>query len=264
MSATTAARSRVAAPEAPKFVAGATALYAQLASVLRSRIRGGDWKPGEDIPSIDELCKHYGLGRITVRQALMILADEGLISSHRGRRTFVTWSPPGDESLPLFPSVTAIEHDVEHYSIEVVERIRVKQPPSRFARWGEFRGPYMRLRKVEFEGERPYGFSDLYIPEELYRRFPKGAENRAKLVRLVLQYARPPVTGARERITVAAADFEEASRLSYPMSAPVARVERVFADRDRRIVYCGQTVYRGDLFAVERDLAAFLKPGPKP
>jgi GntR family transcriptional regulator len=244
----------------PKFVAGPTALYAQLASVLRSRILGGDWKAGEDTPRIDELCEQYGLGRVTVRQALKILADEGLISSQRGRRTFVTYVPPDGQAMqPLFLSVAAIEQDVEHYSIEIVERVKVDRPPSKFSRWGSFRGPYMMIRKVDKDGDRPYCLSELYIPEEIYRRFPRGAENRAKLVRLVLRHARPAITAARERITVAAADFEEASRLSYPISAPVARVERGFSDRDGRIVYCGRATYRGDRFSMERNLADYLK-----
>ena len=70
-SSASSARSRTA----PKFVAGSTTLYAQLASVLRGRILGGEWAPGSDIPSIEELCSQYGLGRITVRQALQILAS---------------------------------------------------------------------------------------------------------------------------------------------------------------------------------------------
>ena len=55
---------------APRFVAGATTLYAQLASVLRNRILSGEWRLDDTLPSIDELCAHYQLGRITVRQAL--------------------------------------------------------------------------------------------------------------------------------------------------------------------------------------------------
>jgi GntR family transcriptional regulator len=244
---------------APRFVAGATALYAQLASVLRSRILSGEWRSGELIPSIEELCIHYGLGRITVRQALQILSGEGLVSSQRGRRTFVTYAPEGTGATPLFSTVASLETKVPNYMIRVLSRSRVAGLPA--GRWslGEDKGPYMLIRKVDQDGDQPYGLSSIYVAEDIYKRFPKNAENRSKLAQLVLQFAKPPLASARERYTIVAADYEEASQLSYPMSAPVARVERVFCDKAQRVVYYGVTSYRGDRFGLERDLTEYLR-----
>ena len=64
--------------------------YAQVADALRNRIRRGAWKQDEAIPSIDRLMAEFGVGRVTVRQAIQILAREGLLSPEQGRGTFVT------------------------------------------------------------------------------------------------------------------------------------------------------------------------------
>lgn len=64
-------------------------LYHQIASDLRQRILSGSWKAGERIPSEPELAALYRTSRVTVRQALRILSDEGLVSREPGRGSFV-------------------------------------------------------------------------------------------------------------------------------------------------------------------------------
>lgn len=243
----------------PRFVAGATALYAQLASVLRSRVLSGEWATGEPIPSIDELCSSYGLGRITVRQALQILADEGLVSSQRGRRTFVTYTHEGGGAKPLFSSIASLDKRVPNYRIRVLSRQRAKGLPP--GRWevGREEGPYVHIRKVDQDGDQPYGLSSIYVADDVYKRFPKDAEGSAKLAQLALKYAKPALTVARERLTVEPADFDAATALAYPMAAPVARAERVFCDSNDRVIYYGVTIYRGDRFGLERDVTAYLR-----
>lgn len=240
-----------------RFVPGPITLYAQLASVLRGRIISGEWPDGEAIPSIQELCETYSLGRITVRQALQILANEGLVYSQRGRRTIVTHSEQRGIQ-PLFLSVADIDAEVADYSIRILSRSRVDELPA--ARWaiGASAGPYQLIRKIDHEGNRPYALSTLYIVDSLYRRFPKGAEERSKLARLATQYAKPRITSARERLVVGNATMEEATQLDCPLASPMARAERVFCDTNGNVMLYGTTTYRGDRFGLERDLSDYL------
>lgn len=65
-----------------------TPLYVQLADLLRKKIATGEIKIGDKLPSESEMIKEYNLGRLTVRDALSILANEGLIEKHHGKGTF--------------------------------------------------------------------------------------------------------------------------------------------------------------------------------
>lgn len=72
-------------------------LYHQICEQLQSRIREGVYRPGQMIPSETELAKSYGVGRPTVRQAMDLLVQRGLIQRKRGAGTFVREpSPPID------------------------------------------------------------------------------------------------------------------------------------------------------------------------
>lgn len=64
-------------------------IYVQLGDVISQTIEDGTYKPGDKLPSENELCNKYGISRITVRQALSLLAQKGLIYSMHGKGTFV-------------------------------------------------------------------------------------------------------------------------------------------------------------------------------
>lgn len=64
--------------------------YFQLKEILRERIRAGEWKPGDLIPSERELSEKYGISRMTARQAITDLVNEGLFYREQGKGTFVS------------------------------------------------------------------------------------------------------------------------------------------------------------------------------
>ena len=66
-----------------------TPLYLQLAALLREDIAAGRLRPGDKLPSESELVERYGVGRVTVREALALLVNEGLLRKLQGRGTFV-------------------------------------------------------------------------------------------------------------------------------------------------------------------------------
>ena len=68
---------------------GDRAVYRQLADQLRGDILAGEYGPGGVIPSEIMLMQQYGVARNTVRLAMTMLREEGLVVTHHGRGTFV-------------------------------------------------------------------------------------------------------------------------------------------------------------------------------
>jgi GntR family transcriptional regulator len=75
--------------------------YLQIADALRRQLKG----EGERIPSEHQLCTLFKVSRPTVRQALDVLVQEGLLYRHAGRGTFSTPTPGGDRKLRVIGSV---------------------------------------------------------------------------------------------------------------------------------------------------------------
>ncbi|WP_201407290.1 GntR family transcriptional regulator [Mycobacterium paraintracellulare] len=63
--------------------------YRQIAGMLREAISSDRLSPGERLPSEAELIEHFGVARMTVRQAMQELRSEGLVTSQHGRGVFV-------------------------------------------------------------------------------------------------------------------------------------------------------------------------------
>ncbi|MEE7546763.1 GntR family transcriptional regulator [Xanthomonas sp. Kuri4-1] len=67
-----------------------TPLYLQLAGTLGEAIRAGQWKAGEALPAERQLCERLGISRVTLRQAVDALVEQGLVNRRQGAGTFVT------------------------------------------------------------------------------------------------------------------------------------------------------------------------------
>lgn len=68
---------------------GPVPLYQQLADLLRQQIESGQLLPNRPVPSETTLQQEYGVSRDTVRHALEILREAGLVVTVRGKGTYV-------------------------------------------------------------------------------------------------------------------------------------------------------------------------------
>src|SRR5688572_4114445 len=72
-----------------RVAAGAGPLYLRLQEVLRARIEAGEWPPESPFPTDADLIAEYGVSRTTVREAVLALAQEGLLYRRQGKGTFI-------------------------------------------------------------------------------------------------------------------------------------------------------------------------------
>jgi GntR family transcriptional regulator len=74
-------------------------LYYQLQEVLKEDIDGGNWQPGEILPSEAELEAQFGVSRTVIRKALDVLAADGQVVRQKGRGTVVAPPKLGYEAI---------------------------------------------------------------------------------------------------------------------------------------------------------------------
>ena len=65
-------------------------IYAQLEGILLEMIESGELKPGDMIPSENELSKKYGISRMTAKKAIDSLTIKGLVERTQGKGTYVS------------------------------------------------------------------------------------------------------------------------------------------------------------------------------
>ncbi|GGJ23630.1 GntR family transcriptional regulator [Neoroseomonas lacus] len=248
--------------------ASRVALYLRLSRVFRERIAAGEWAPGALIPGLPQLCEDFQVSRVTMRQALAILAQQGLIGIGRGRGTWVmpdALDRLGGRSLRDAISDTGAADT--GLQIKVLQRTDdVPLAADLRSRAPQETGPFTRILKRHHMGGRPFALLDYYIEAALFRRFPQGAESRFKLGRLLRQAIGPARMTLLEEVTLTHADPRLAELLGCGMGEVLVRMRRWYRDAEGRVPLAGTSYYRGDGFAleVERPLAAEIFPAPTP
>jgi GntR family transcriptional regulator len=72
--------------------------YRQVANALRGRIADGTIPPGRRIPSLVELEAEFSVARDTLRKAVQVLKDEGLVETVPGMGVYVIEEPPTENA----------------------------------------------------------------------------------------------------------------------------------------------------------------------
>lgn len=105
-------------------------LYYQLENLIKQQIQSGLLKPGDQLPTEQELCDRYDISRAPVRQALALLAQQGIIYRRPGIGTFVAKS--GEESLPRQATLRLMTHEQRWISLltRAMEQQKEEHPKS--------------------------------------------------------------------------------------------------------------------------------------
>lgn len=228
--------------------------YLQVASALRRRISEGFWPVGGRIATLEELETEFGVARVTVRQAIDLLASEGLVKSHQGRGTFVTKAPDVDRWLQLATDwqslVAPIRDNVPHPLPTGPE------PPPRIEEGdGNAAESYVFLRSIQKRAGKPFAYARVHIAKHVHARAPKAFATRVALA-VLSELKDLEISRAHQTIAIGAADLETARYLEIPLNAPTAEARCVVADDSGVIIYLGEITYPGDCVRMNIELIA--------
>lgn len=228
-------------------------LYAQLAELLRQRIARGVWRIGQKVPSIESIVSEFEVARVTVRQAVALLQDEGLLSAQPGRGTFVTGVPGKERWLKLETSLRALA-DVYRHDKPQLTLLEDASATAPLASDDGLPAPgYHFMRRVHSRNNEAFCVISLYLDERVFQLAP--ARFRAEtVIPVLLDLPAVVIASARQTLTISSADVGVAQQLGVPLNAPVAVVRRVFKAPDGTVLYLGEVVYRGDYIHFELDL----------
>ncbi len=229
------------------------AIYLQLATLFRNWITSKKWPVGLRIPNVDDLASEFAVARGTIREALGVLEDEGLLSRFRAKGTFVRQAPMQVVPHELEVNWAALISAHEGADIQTLFTRTLRDLPVEFRSYGQSSSKYQMMRRLHLRDGAPYLLGTFYLDYELYKLGSPAQFRRKPTLPILHKIAADRIGKARQRMTIGMADVETANFLRIPLNSPVAYVSRIALDRDGRTIYIGEGIYRGD--AVQLDIA---------
>ena len=228
-------------------------VYYQIKQTIKNWIINREYGPGSRIPSENQLATHFKVNRLTVRQALSQLAQEGFLVRKRGKGTFVT----GNEdlidrfSLEFSGFMDDLFYQVQRAKTESVS-INQMKPPNRHIQEKldlmDDTEEVTQILRVRFFRGNPFAYTINYLPTGIGKKINKAALYKKPLLQIMEQELHIKFVEALQTIEASFADQEVADLLGVAPGMPILFVERTMYTTNRRPVELVQTSYRGDLY----------------
>jgi DNA-binding GntR family transcriptional regulator len=144
----------------------ATALYMQIADLLRSDIDAGAFATDSKLPGENELTRRFGVSRVTVRQAIAQLLTDGYVVSKQGKGTFVSRQKLLHDLKPMRGFYDALVAQGVEPKTKLLEFGPASPPESVKEAFGSPENDCFQLKRLYLVDDEPIALVVSYLPPE--------------------------------------------------------------------------------------------------
>ena len=231
-------------------------IFAQIRARLEDAIASGSLAPHQRIPSERQLSEHFGVSRMTVRQALDAIAHDQLVYSRPGQGTFVADRKIIEQPLQ---HLTSFSEDILGRGMQPSSRVldqRIVHPSFEMARLFGLAPTIqlVRLTRLRLADAEPLAIETVHIPAPYVPGLLDRDLAAESLYTVLAREYGLKLTGARQTIEAALPTAEEMASLLMDEPQPVLRISRLTFDEGDRVVEYVRSIYRGDRYHLTVEL----------
>nr|WP_309099017.1 GntR family transcriptional regulator [Fredinandcohnia onubensis] len=222
-------------------------LYYQLKEIIEKKIETGEWKPGDKIPSENDLRTTYNVSRNTVQKALNDLVTEGLLERIQGRGTFIS-KPKIEQSLTSFYSFSKVMEKKGMNPKDILLNLDILTVPNKIAKELQINveEKVVTLQRIRTANKEPIILETSYIPSKLVPGLRLEDIEASSLYGLLENKYEIIVSKAVEAFEPVLASKEESKYLQIEEGAPCLLLDRTAYDIQGNPVEFCRSIVRGD------------------
>ncbi|MDX6733051.1 MAG: GntR family transcriptional regulator [Baekduia sp.] len=223
--------------------------YFEIEQELRARI--AELAPDALLPSDAQLCAEFGVSRMTARNAVARLAQEGLVYRVRGRGTFVAVPPVHRQANSLLSFSAEMRRQGKDPTSRVVEgTVRAAEPGERSRLRLGRRGKVVAISRLRLADEQPVAMETAVLPAELADGLLTADLEHGSLHRALLALGRVPTAGTAS-LQAEPAARTDAKLLGLRTGAPLLVERRLILDHDGIPLELTESRYAGDRYRLD-------------
>ena len=209
--------------------------YQEIADQLRRRAL--DSPAGSVLPSEAEMSEEFCASRVTIRRALELVREDGLIAARQGFGWFVA-TDPVPQNLGSLATIESHVEGVGKLSERKIEEFAYEPAPDRVARILGV-DQVLRVKRVNLADGEPFAVVTVWCPAELGAHLSRKDLERRPFYELLDVRLR----GATQTIGADLAGADDARLLGVPTGSPVLRCQRVTTDADGLAVLVSEHLF---------------------
>lgn len=239
--------------EGTRAAASQTPLYAKLRDHLRQQILSGTLHANDRLPSEQALVSQFGVSRVTVRQALRALREEGLIRTAQGKGCFVTLQGVQDSrsAMGFHQSMATLGFVAVSEVLSVTEKCAGTEVAQALGL--PRRAKVLELRRMRRLNGEPVSCEIRHFPEDIGRHL-KSRDLTRDILPLLESCCGIRPGRAEVRIEAVSCRREHAARLKLGKGEPVLSIHRLTLDVKGRAVDYQRLFCRGDSYRFQCNL----------
>ncbi|WP_180073820.1 MULTISPECIES: GntR family transcriptional regulator [unclassified Acinetobacter] len=226
-------------------------LYEQVKGQLQQKIHSGEYPALSQLPSENELSELFSVSRITIRQALHKLSQDGLIFKVHGKGTFVS-KPKAYQNITQLQGFAEAMSSSGHHILNEVLSIEFIEAPLKVASKLKLavRSQVAEIKRVRLLNNEPVSYELTYLPVEIGLQLQnKQVDLRVSdIFTAIEQDLSIPLGYADLNIDAIQADDELAQLLSVDIHTPILRVERLTHDANEYPIDYEYLYFSGESF----------------
>lgn len=228
---------------------GQTPLYIQIHAKLREQIDSNDLEAGAAVPSERELAEIYGVSRMTARQALNALKNDGLVYQERGIGTFVSKRKLDVHTRNLIGFTEEMKSRGLNPSSQLLLARREPAGQETAADLGiEVGEEVFHFQRLRLADDSPMAFEDAYLPAKRFSDLDEKDLEKQSLYKVLEEHYGIEIHHAEEILEATAATKEIAYHLGVKSKSPLLIVHRVVFSDANLAVEAVSTYYRADRY----------------
>ncbi|WP_046180315.1 GntR family transcriptional regulator [Domibacillus tundrae] len=229
-------------------------IYFQLEHSIRQQIENGELTPGNLLPSEREYAELLDVSRMTVRQAITNLVNEGLLYRQKGRGTFVaeqkleqklsglTSFTEDMKARGMTPANTLLAFEIIPADAKVAERLSLKEHT-----------PVYEIKRIRLADDVPMALETVYISANLVKGLTETI-TAASLYHYIEEELGLAIGHAVQSIEAAIVNEIERPHLLVQKGAPVLLIERNTFLKDGTPLEYVKSSYRADRYKFTIDI----------
>lgn len=230
---------------------GVLPLYYQIQQQLFERIRLGELKAGDPIPSEQEIATRLGVSRMTARLAIKSLCELGIVYSEQGKGSFVS----GLKLEKNFRQVLSFTEEMGLSGRRARSRVLSFEVMPAKGEAAEALGlqrqeNVFRLRRLRIADSVPMGVECSHIPARLCPDLKESFDGRGSLYEILSERYGIQMTIADEIVEAGLAEEEEARLLRIKQGSAVFFFTRTSYLQQGQPVEYVRSTYRGDRYRI--------------